>query len=175
MGGLRAAPLLLAFALAIPPTLIGCGEELPQAGTEIFMCRDYRGACSDRVIALAKSADDAMWVAVFSFTHEDIAESLIAAAGRGADVAVVVETRQETPVVPRLVAGGVRVRQDGNGSSMHHKFAVVDGDVVATGSFNWTANADYHNDENLVILHSEEVASDFAAEFLRVWDLGEEP
>ena len=58
---------------------------------------------------------------------------------------------------------------------MHHKFAVVDGDVVATGSYNWTNNADFNNDENLVILHSEAVASDYAAEFLRVWDLGSEP
>lgn len=167
-------PLL--FLLAISGLLAGgCGEDLPQAGTEIFMCQDRGGVCSDRVIALANSADSAMWVAVFSFTHDAIAEALAAAAGRGVDVAVVVETRQETPVVPRLVAGGVRVKQDGNGSSMHHKFAVVDGDVVATGSFNWTANADFHNDENLVILHSKEVAEQFAAEFIRVWDLGEAP
>jgi phosphatidylserine/phosphatidylglycerophosphate/cardiolipin synthase-like enzyme len=116
-----------------------------------------------------------LWVAVFSFTHEAIAESLVAAAARGVDVAVVVETRQETPVMPRLLEGGVRVREDGNGSSMHHKFVVVDGDVVATGSFNWTNNADYNNDENLVILHSEGAAKQFAAEFLRVWDMGKEP
>jgi len=139
------------------------------------MCRPDRGSCSDRVLALANSANSALWVAVFSFTHEAIAESLVAAAARGVDVAVVVETRQETPVMPRLLEGGVRVREDGNGSSMHHKFVVVDGDVVATGSFNWTNNADYHNDENLVILHSEGAAKQFAAEFLRVWDMGKEP
>ncbi len=139
------------------------------------MCRPDRGGCSDRVLALANSANSALWVAVFSFTHEAIAESLVAAAARGVDVAVVVETRQETPVMPRLLEGGVRVREDGNGSSMHHKFVVVDGDVVATGSFNWTNNGDYNNDENLVILHSEGAAKQFAAEFLRVWDMGKEP
>ena len=139
------------------------------------MCRPDRGSCSDRVLALANSANSALWVAVFSFTHEAIAESLVAAVARGVDVAVVVETRQETPVMPGLLEGGVRVREDGNGSSMHHKFVVVDGDVVATGSFNWTNNADYNNDENLVILHSEGAAKQFAAEFLRVWDMGKEP
>ena len=165
------SPILLTAALLTA----GCDEELTLAGTEVYMCQDRGGVCSERVLSLANSAGGAMWVAMFSFTHEDIAQALAAAAGRGVDVAVVVEARQDNPVVATLEAGGVRVRKDGNGSSMHHKFAVVDGEVVATGSYNWTSNGDYHNDENLVVLHSETVASDYAAEFLRIWDLGTTP
>ena len=167
--------LLFAILLTVAPLVVGCDEDLTLAGTEIYMCQDRGGVCSERVLSLANSAGGAMWVAMFSFTHEDIAQALAAAAGRGVDAAVVVETRQDNPVVATLEAGGVRVREDGNGSSMHHKFAVVDGEVVATGSYNWTSNGDYHNDENLVVLHSEDVASDFAAEFLRIWDLGTTP
>ena len=162
---MRTALLILALSA------LGCGEEeIPQAGVELYMCADE--PCSDRILALTNQATSTLWVAMFTFTHEDIAEGLVAAAGRGVDVSLLVERSQQHGVLPRLQAAGVKIKYDGNGSSMHHKFAVVDGAVTATGSFNWTNNADRHNDENLVILHSKSVAARYVAEFLRVWDLG---
>jgi len=34
---------------------------------------------------------------------------------------------------------------------MHHKFCVLDGRDVLTGSYNWTHRAAHHNEENLVL------------------------
>jgi phosphatidylserine/phosphatidylglycerophosphate/cardiolipin synthase-like enzyme len=53
--------------------------------------------------------------------------------------------------------------------SMHNKFAIIDGKSVATGSFNYSANANERNDENLVFLHGEKIVLEFQKEFEEIW------
>ncbi len=53
---------------------------------------------------------------------------------------------------------------------MHHKFAVIDGAVVITGSFNWTAQAVKNNQENILFLENEKVAKLYKDEFERLWN-----
>ncbi|MFO7977494.1 MAG: phospholipase D-like domain-containing protein, partial [Bacteroidales bacterium] len=54
---------------------------------------------------------------------------------------------------------------------LHHKYAIVDGEQagdnakVITGSHNWSANANYHNDENTLIIHNSRVANEYFQEF----------
>ncbi len=65
------------------------------------------------------------------------------------------------------------VRLPGEGAErekFHNKFCVVDGQVVATGSFNWTVLADEKNYENLLVLRDAKIAQEYAAEFDRVWN-----
>ncbi|AMR26383.1 hypothetical protein A0257_04205 [Hymenobacter psoromatis] len=52
---------------------------------------------------------------------------------------------------------------------MHHKFCVLDGRDVLTGSYNWTHRAAYHNEENLVLTTGDaELARHFLREFARL-------
>ncbi len=60
---------------------------------------------------------------------------------------------------PRLVAG----------DKLHHKFAVLDGRRVITGSFNWSPSAAHQNDETLLRLDSPLLARHFQAEMDRLW------
>lgn len=65
------------------------------------------------------------------------------------------------------------VRLPGSGAErekFHHKFCVVDGETVATGSFNWTVLADEKNYENLLVLRDPRIAQEYLAEFNRVWN-----
>ncbi|MEK7865988.1 MAG: phospholipase D-like domain-containing protein [Planctomycetota bacterium] len=65
------------------------------------------------------------------------------------------------------------VRLPGSGAErekFHHKFCVVDGETVATGSYNWTVLADEKNYENLLILRDPRIAQEYLAEFDRVWN-----
>ena len=39
---------------------------------------------------------------------------------------------------------------------MHHKFALIDNQILLNGSFNWTERAVWENCENLVITRSEQ-------------------
>ena len=63
--------------------------------------------------------------------------------------------------VVRLANAGVPVRTDRGAAHMHHKFCVVDGTLLMTGSFNWTASAVTRNQENLLVV--EGVAGSSAA------------
>lgn len=51
------------------------------------------------------------------------------------------------------------------GDKFHHKFAVIDGKTVITGSHNWSASANNQNDETLLIIQNEAIARQFQSEF----------
>jgi comEA protein len=55
------------------------------------------------------------------------------------------------------------------GDLLHHKFGIVDGETVITGSHNWTTAANQGNDETLLVIHSPLVAAHFQREFERLY------
>lgn len=64
---------------------------------------------------------------------------------------------------------------------LHHKTAIVDGEqagsnaTVITGSHNWSANANFSNDENTLIIRSSRLANEYFQEFAaRYWQAGGE-
>ncbi len=56
---------------------------------------------------------------------------------------------------------------------MHHKYLIVDGDTVATGSYNYSFTAEYDTFENVVVLERErypELVDGFVANHAALWD-----
>ena len=69
-----------------------------------------------------------------------------------------------------LANRGIPVRTDLEPSyHMHDKFAVVDGEFVITGSFNWTYAAGSHNQENVCVVDAQFYTQKYTAEFNRLW------
>jgi phosphatidylserine/phosphatidylglycerophosphate/cardiolipin synthase-like enzyme len=71
---------------------------------------------------------------------------------------------------------GVGTPRLARGDKLHHKFAVIDGEKVITGSFNWSPSAAHQNDETLLLIDSPLLARHFGAEMDRLWrgaELGE--
>jgi len=64
---------------------------------------------------------------------------------------------------------GVGTPQLASGDKLHHKFAVLDGRDVITGSFNWSPSAAFQNDETLLLIRSPVLARHFEAEVDRLW------
>jgi phosphatidylserine/phosphatidylglycerophosphate/cardiolipin synthase-like enzyme len=56
------------------------------------------------------------------------------------------------------------------GDKLHHKFAIIDNLKVITGSHNWSASANYQNDETLLIIENLIITSHFVREFERIYD-----
>lgn len=65
---------------------------------------------------------------------------------------------------------GIQVRHDQEGGYMHHKFAIVDGRTLITGSLNWTTQAIQNNRENVLVLEDAEYVKPFLEEFERIWE-----
>jgi competence ComEA-like helix-hairpin-helix protein len=63
----------------------------------------------------------------------------------------------------------VGVPQLPEGDRLHHKFGVVDRQIVIVGSHNWSAAANQNNDENLLVIDNPMVAAHFDREFERLY------
>jgi len=70
-----------------------------------------------------------------------------------------------------MVDNGISVIWDESPELMHHKVFIIDNNTVITGSFNPSANADTKNDENVLIVHSGDIATTYLYEFDKMlWD-----
>jgi len=65
----------------------------------------------------------------------------------------------EAAGIPRLARG----------DKLHHKVAVLDGERVVSGSFNWSPSAAFTNDETLLRIDSPQLAAHFEREMARMW------
>jgi phosphatidylserine/phosphatidylglycerophosphate/cardiolipin synthase-like enzyme len=63
------------------------------------------------------------------------------------------------------------VYQDANPGLMHHKVMIIDQSIVIFGSYNFTNSAETKNDENLLVIYNKDIATQFIAEFQRVYAL----
>jgi phosphatidylserine/phosphatidylglycerophosphate/cardiolipin synthase-like enzyme len=104
---------------------------------------------------------------------DGIRDALIQAHGRSVQVRVVFEQNNINEAgseYQNLKNAGVEVRADGNSAYMHDKVMIVDGKVVLTGSYNWSSNAENENNENLVVITSDNVAGTYESEFQKIWN-----
>ncbi len=146
--------------------------ESVQIQTEIvYFCPE--DSCASELEALIDSADSQIHAAVYSFTLDSLGDALVRAHERGVEIKIVLEKDQisQYSEFDKLVNAGIDARIDTNPSSMHNKFAIIDSEIVVTGSFNWSKNADTRNDENLLILKSKELSVQYELEFQEI--LGE--
>ncbi len=66
---------------------------------------------------------------------------------------------------------GICVRHEMSSAvHMHHKFALVDGKRLITGSLNWTLTAVQSNKENIMVTEEPELVGPYQQEFLKLWE-----
>jgi phosphatidylserine/phosphatidylglycerophosphate/cardiolipin synthase-like enzyme len=159
-------------------TALGAAEMSVQA------CFSPKGKCSAHIRREIDLAKQELLVAVYAFTHDDLAQALVQAKKRGVSVQVVIDREfdagnerskgkffeaQKVPL--RRLSGQRPPSQDKDGGSMHQKFAVIDRRVVLTGSYNWTHSADSVNDENLLLFRDAgPLAEEYRKAFVQLWE-----
>jgi phosphatidylserine/phosphatidylglycerophosphate/cardiolipin synthase-like enzyme len=127
--------------------------------------------CDSLLINLISQARKSVYVAIYSFTRDGLARALIDAKNRGVEVKIIIEEENaygQGSDYRMLKEAGVDIRLDGNPALMHHKFMVVDGEIIVTGSYNWSTAAEDRNDENFVVIRDRSVAERFMQEFNRL-------
>lgn len=131
-----------------------------------------------RLTSLIEEAESHIRFMAFSFTQDEMGQALLERAKAGVDIRGIFETRgSETQYseLPSLYCADVPVRQDGNARTFHHKVMVIDEKTLVTGSFNFSANANKSNDENVLIITHPDIAAQYLQEFDRRWAEAREP
>lgn len=127
----------------------------------------------ERLVQFVKQAQESVIFLAYSFTSDPLANAMIERFDAGLVVSGVMDAGQyesnQGTEYDRLRAAGVEVRLDSLPGLMHHKVLVVDGRAVAFGSYNFSANANERNDENLLIVHDETFAAEFFEEFAWIY------
>ena len=125
-----------------------------------------RGGPDADLAAAIDDAQESVDVAVYRLDLWSIRDALLQAHRRGLEVRVVTEDENTSEdEILALQSAGVPVVDDGRPHLMHHKFLVIDGQEVWTGSMNLTVNGAYRNDNNLVRIASSTIAERFTDEF----------
>jgi phosphatidylserine/phosphatidylglycerophosphate/cardiolipin synthase-like enzyme len=105
-------------------------------------------------------------VQAYSFTSVPILAALKAAHARGVEVEVIVDktsarvskSGSRYSAATYFSNAGIPVWVDTRVSIAHNKVMVLDGATVITGSFNFTAAAQSHNAENLLVVRDAALA-----------------
>jgi phosphatidylserine/phosphatidylglycerophosphate/cardiolipin synthase-like enzyme len=131
------------------------------------------GYCQKAILREIEAAQVTIDVAMYSFTSEPIAEALVDAMDQGVAIRVLLDKQQaggKYSQIDYLDSCGVEVRIEDWSGYMHHKFAVIDSSVLIVGSYNWSANAERSNNENLLVLRDDSLSLVFLEEFQGLWD-----
>jgi phosphatidylserine/phosphatidylglycerophosphate/cardiolipin synthase-like enzyme len=168
--------------IAPPPTVaVPAGLWWEVYFTDRFALNDpaqWQNSIEGVLIQKINAAQNAIHIAAFEFNLTPVAEALIAARQRGLDVRWVTDDEHgleadEEPDRGQFAAlqnGGIEVRSDDRSALMHNKFIIFDYQTVWTGSTNLTQNGIFKQENNVVVLHSPEVAAMYEREFQEMWD-----
>lgn len=128
--------------------------------------------CLGAITSLIKAARNQLDICVFTITDDRITRRIMEVHRRGVDVRVITDNDKAFDPgsdIQRLANAGVPVRTDNTPDHMHHKFAIIDGNTVLTGSYNWTRSAAGENHENLLVTDDRAVVNPYMLEFGRLW------
>ena len=120
-------------------------------------------------MAAAKRTVD---VCVFTITDDRISNAILDAHRRGVAVRIIsddLKATEEGSDIARFRAAGIPLRLDRSPFHMHHKFALFDGALLLTGSYNWTRGAARDNQENFITTPDRRLIAAFAATYERLW------
>ena len=154
-------PLLLLLALAA-----GCDIKLgPMPPVEVYF--SPRGGCTEAVVRELDAARQTVFVQAYSFTSKEIAVALDNAQARGVVVHVILDKsniKDKTYSDADFLAHhGISVLIDDKHAIAHNKIMIIDRQVVITGSFNFTNQAEHSNAENLLVIHDPVLAERYLA------------
>ena len=128
--------------------------------------------CRLRIQELLREARTTVDICVFTMTDDRITEAVIDAAARGVKMRAISDNDKSLDPgsdMRRLHAARILVRLDRTPNHMHHKFAVFDGNIVVSGSYNWTRSAAEDNEENIVVTNDPKIVRAFDRQFELLW------
>ncbi len=139
---------------------------------------EYAGGLDEVFASAIDRAVSTLDLAAFELNSDAIRAAIAAAHERGVRVRILTDDvhglqDERDPHLRDLLALGISVTGDGRSGLMHNKFAIIDQREVWTGSWNYTVNGSYRNNNNVLALASLEAAAAYHDEFDEMYLRGE--
>jgi len=127
--------------------------------------KSLRGGVDAPLAQALRASRDDLAVAIYHLDLWSVRDALLDAHHRGVRVRLVVDQEHITPEIEALRDAGIPVVADRGQGLMHHKFVVIDGEEVWTGSMNFTVHGAYSNANHMLRVRSRRLAQDYLREF----------
>jgi len=159
-------PVFIALSLWVLQASVAFGEAEAVFSPE----RSLKESLLKEVEATASTLD----LAVREISSPDMANALLKARARGVKIRIIADSKQakmKSSQITYLINQGipVKVLRGKDYGVMNHRFAILDGKRVVTGSFEWSETSEKLNYENILIIGDPEVAASYQKEFDRLW------
>ncbi|MEX6501203.1 phospholipase D-like domain-containing protein [Pseudomonas zhanjiangensis] len=128
--------------------------------------------CLGKLRELCRQAKHSVDVCVYTISDDRLSAEILACHRRGLVVRVISDNDKqfdEGSDIHSLREHGVPLRIDDGPFHMHHKFALFDRRLLASGSFNWTRSASTSNAENLLVIDHPQLLAAYARQFDELW------
>ena len=165
------------------PLSLASGDDCPYNRAHALKLMDAEllltrsGSVAEAIERLIAATTISLDAALYRLNLPRLARALEAAVARGVRVRLVLDRNkyEETPATRELLAAGsipfrLRYGRQGPGSKMHHKFAIFDGQVAITGSYNWTVESEEQNFENVLVRREPALVTIYQKEFEALWE-----
>ncbi|MBT5498950.1 MAG: hypothetical protein HOK54_24705 [Alphaproteobacteria bacterium] len=138
-------------------------EIVSDEGVSVAFNRAGVGLIQDRIKAAKQTVLVAVWsISVSSAKNPNpLYDALLAAVERGVDVRVLTDAHKAKKRKYEKL-NVLKAHMPDKKGHMHHKFIVIDGDEVVTGSFNFVTKSLSGNYENVIAIKSPAMAASFA-------------
>ncbi|XP_027012142.2 mitochondrial cardiolipin hydrolase isoform X1 [Tachysurus fulvidraco] len=127
-----------------------------------------------RLLEHLLSACVSLDLCLFSFSNTELSRAVLLLHSQGVRVRVLTDRVYMAingSQIGILLKAGICVRQDlAITMHMHHKFALLDGRKLITGSLNWTMTAVQSNKENVIVTEEPELVRPYEDEFNKLWE-----
>ena len=126
-----------------------------------------------RLESYLNRAEQSLDVCMYIMTCESLSNAIVNAYRRGVVVRIIIDGRMsgndyaQTAVFHK---NGIAIKMQSSDNTMHHKFAILDGEILITGSTNWTMSAFFGNFDNILITNQCSLVKPFVSEFQKMWE-----
>ncbi len=137
----------------------------------------YHGGIDEILAGDIDQVQQTLDIAAYEFNSPALTTAVLNAKARGVLVRVVTDDdagiNDADTTLHQLVDAGIPVVDDARSALMHDKFMILDSATVWTGSWNYTVNGTYRNNNNALALRSQAAVQDYQAEFNEMFVNGE--
>ncbi len=135
---------------------------------------NYVGGIDNQIADAINQVQRTLDIAAFEFNNPVITAAVLSAKQRGVTVRMVVDDvnglQSKDTTLGQLSAVGIPIIDDHRPALMHNKFMIMDSTTVWTGSYNYTINDTYRNNNNMLSFRSQKIVQDFQNEFNKMFE-----